>query len=103
MEEQKETLHYHHYCTGHGFQKEIDDDMEMCNLCGDYSSIYVFSFDNKEEFIEKYVLDKFEEYYQNDEWTKLKEEILALVDPEDLEYSQKSGSETYDDLIEKYR
>lgn len=103
MEEQKETLHYHHYCTGHGFQKEIDEDWETCNQCGDISSVYAFSFDNKEEFIEKYVLDRFEEYYQNDEWTKLKEEILAKIDVEDLEDTKANASEIYSNLIVRFK
>lgn len=98
MSRQKERLHYHHYCTGHGFQKEIDGGWETCDSCGDIASIYVFSFDSKEEFVEKCVLEHFADY-RNDEGTLSDEELLGRVDKEELKFIRTNASDTYDLLI----
>lgn len=95
---QNKTLHYHDFCVGHGFLEEIAES-ERCDCCGDTSASYLFSFDNKEEFIDKFVYNEIEWLYQDDEWSLTKEEILKRVDclDERIEYAQ----EIYADLIQR--
>lgn len=96
--EQKTRLHYHDFCVGHGFLKEIAKS-ERCDCCGDTDADHLFSFDNKEEFADKYVYNQIGWLYQNDEWTLTKEEVFneAGYVGDRLE----DARELYDELIQR--
>lgn len=101
MRKQTETLHYHEYCIGHGFQKEIDEKWETCSQCGDTSSRYVFSFDNEDEFIEKY-LDEYLLVYPREVYESLPiEQLIGLLDPEIVEEEINTAKRVYKELYKE--
>ena len=60
---QNQTLYYHEYCIGHGFQTSIDDnDGGRCSQCGDTSVCFQFSFTSKEDFVRKLLINDYLSY-----------------------------------------
>lgn len=104
---QSKELHYHEYCTGHGFQDTIDEEWETCGQCGDIASRYVYSFSNKEEFVRQCMYDL------NFQWLGLYEEVHFLTyedmekasikrDRESFDHDIKRAEEAYDELFDSY-
>lgn len=99
MNQQTETFYYHDYCTGHGFQREIDEDWENCPQCGDISSRYLFSFDNQEEFIARHMENYCIEIMGIDTTVLTEKELKERLGEEFLEDIQIQAKSIYVELL----
>lgn len=96
------SLNYYHYCTGHGFEKELDTEWSTCEQCGDISKMHIFSFDNKEDFCKKYTYENTLTYFQNDEGSLKEDELIDKMGQSEYELEMEIAGDIYEELMEWY-
>lgn len=101
MKEQTQELHYYEYCIGRGFDTIKDTSWEYCSQCGDIQSSYIFSFKDREEFIEKYTYEMFLCHYQDEEGSLSREQLIAKCGEIRWEHTISQTIDTYEELLEE--